>query len=71
MVQILEFRFLHLTQNKYGKIYINKGCESCGKRMHYMVDISSKLDKVLKLVQRGKYFVINLNIIFNYYIEKG
>jgi hypothetical protein len=32
---------------------------TCIPEMHYMVDISDKLDKVLKLIQKGKYFVIN------------
>ena len=32
---------------------------TCIPEMHYMVDISNKLDKVFKLVQKGKYFVIN------------
>ncbi|RMD04323.1 AAA family ATPase [Clostridium autoethanogenum] len=32
---------------------------TCIPEMHYMVDISDKLDKILKLIQRGKYFVIN------------
>ncbi|OAA83189.1 AAA-like domain-containing protein [Clostridium ljungdahlii] len=32
---------------------------TCIPEMHYMVDISNKLDKVFKLVEKGKYFVIN------------
>lgn len=32
---------------------------TCIPEMHYMVDISSKLYKVFKLVEKGKYFVIN------------
>ncbi|ADK14063.1 AAA family ATPase [Clostridium ljungdahlii] len=32
---------------------------TCIPEMHYMVDISNKLDKVFKLIEKGKYFVIN------------
>ncbi|WP_039655881.1 AAA family ATPase [Clostridium tyrobutyricum] len=32
---------------------------TCIPEMHYMVNISNKLDKVFKLVEKGKYFVIN------------
>jgi hypothetical protein len=32
---------------------------TCIPEMHYMVDISNKLDLVIKLIERGKYFVIN------------
>ncbi|MBP2033791.1 hypothetical protein J2Z42_002498 [Clostridium algifaecis] len=32
---------------------------TCIPEMHYMVDISNKLDKVFRLVEKGKYFVIN------------
>lgn len=32
---------------------------TCVPEMHYMVDISNKLDKVFKLIEKGKYFVIN------------
>ncbi|BAH06866.1 hypothetical protein CKR_1815 [Clostridium kluyveri NBRC 12016] len=32
---------------------------TCIPEMHYMVDISNKLDKVFRLIEKGKYFVIN------------
>lgn len=31
----------------------------CIPEMHYMVDISNKLNKVFKLIEKGKYFVIS------------
>jgi hypothetical protein len=31
----------------------------CVPKKHYMVDISSKLDKIIKLVDKGSYFTIN------------
>jgi len=65
MVKYILIRDVRVVEKEFNLTGI------CIPKMHYMVDISSKLDKVLKLVQRGKYFVINLNIIFNYYIEKG
>ena len=32
---------------------------TCIPKMHYMVDISKKLDKIIKLVENGEYFIIN------------
>lgn len=32
---------------------------TCIPEIHYMVDISNKLDLVIKLIEKGKYFVIN------------
>ncbi len=32
---------------------------TCIPKMHYMVDTSDKLEKTIKLIDRGKYFIIN------------
>ncbi|WP_123053481.1 AAA-like domain-containing protein [Clostridium sp. JN-1] len=32
---------------------------TCIPHMHYMVDTSNKIDKIIKLIQKGKYFIIN------------
>ena len=32
---------------------------TCIPEMHYMVEITKKLNKIIDLVQKGKYFVIN------------
>ncbi len=32
---------------------------TCIPTMHYMVDTSNKLNKTIKLINRGKYFIIN------------
>ena len=32
---------------------------TCVKRQHYMVDTSKKIDQVVNLIERGKYFTIN------------
>ncbi len=32
---------------------------TCIPEIHYMVDISDKLEKVIKLIDKGKYFIIN------------
>ena len=32
---------------------------TCIPNMHYMVDISNKLENVIKLINKGKYFIIN------------
>lgn len=32
---------------------------TCIPNMHYMVDISNKLENVIELINKGKYFVIN------------
>ncbi len=32
---------------------------TCIPEMHYMVDTSNKLEKIIRLIEKGKYFVIN------------
>jgi hypothetical protein len=32
---------------------------TCIPEMHYMVDTSNKLEKIIKLIEKGKYFIIN------------
>ena len=32
---------------------------TCIPEMHYMVDISGKLDSIIKLIEKGSYFTIN------------
>ena len=32
---------------------------SCDDKLHYMVDISNKLEQIMKMVDKGKYFTIN------------
>ena len=32
---------------------------TCIPEIHYMVDTSNKLEKVIKLIDKGKYFIIN------------
>lgn len=32
---------------------------SCNAKKHYVVDISSKLEQVMRMIRKGKYFTIN------------
>jgi hypothetical protein len=32
---------------------------NCNARKHYMADVSGKLEQVLKMIERGRYFIIN------------
>jgi len=31
----------------------------CNPKMHYMADVSDKVDKIIALIEKGKYFTIN------------